>query len=289
MRILIVASERPPVVSGVARSVDRIAGGMRQRGHRVDVLSGADAPYFGSGDVRLSALGGRLLRVARRIARDYDIVNVHGPTPTISDVSLVLLRAIRRHGRPQILYTHHWTLEFDRGALAWIDAPYMAAHHRLSRLADHVVVTSEAYAGFFSGEGGPPVSVIPWGVDFERFQPAAPTGYDGSAALRVLFVGQLRAYKGAAVAIDAVACDSDLALTVVGRGPLEQLLRRRVAETGADNIQMTGYLDEGPLVNAYRSHDVCVLPSTNRGRRSGSCCSRAWLRVACRSHPTYPA
>ncbi len=85
----------------------------------------------------------------------------------------------------------------------------------------------------------------------------------------MLFVGQLRPYKGAAVAIDAVAHQPDLALTVVGRGPEEASLRRRLAESGADNVRMTGYLDEEALVDAYRAHDVCVLPSTNRGEAFG--------------------
>ena len=269
MRILIVASERPPLPSGLAHCVDRLARGLRQLGQEVDILSSADAPYFSSGDVRLSALGGRLLRLARKIARRYDLVNVHGPTPTISDVSLMLLWAIRRQSGPPVLYTHHWTLEIDGGTLAWLDGAYMAAHQRLARLADHVVVTSDAYADLFNGDRGPSVSVVPWGVDFGRFQPAAPSGYDGSKALRVLFVGQLRRYKGAAVAIDAVAHQPRLALTVVGRGPEEGALRRQLAETGARNVDMTGYVDEGALVDAYRVHDVCVLPSTNRGEAFG--------------------
>lgn len=264
MRILVIASELPPIASGIAHSTDRLVRGWRERGHQVDTLSSADAPYFRSGEVRLSGLGGRLLRLAPTIRRRYDLVNVHGPVPTISDVSLMLLWGIRRVGGPPILYTHHWTLEFDEGLLAGLDGPYMKGHQFLVRLADHVVVESEAYADLFNGENNPPVSVVPCGVDFDRFRPTTPTGYDGGEALRVLFVGQLRPYKGAAVAIDAVAHQPGLALTLVGRGPLESSLRRRLIESGADNVRMTGYLDEEALADAYRLHDVCVLPSTNR-------------------------
>jgi glycosyltransferase involved in cell wall biosynthesis len=269
MRVLIIASEVPPTASGVAHCVDRLASGLRRHGHEVDTLSSADAPYFSSGDVRLSALGGRLLRRVRAISRRYDLVNVHGPTPTISDLSLILLWAIRRSGGPPVLYTHHWTLEFDSGPLAGVDNAYMAAHHRLARLANHVVVTSDAYAELLSDNGGPPLSVVPWGVDPARFQPAAPSGYDGSTPLRALFVGQLRRYKGAAIAIDAVAGQPGLALSIVGSGPLEGSLRRQVAQSRADNVRMTGYLGDRELVGAYREHDVCVLPSTNRGEAFG--------------------
>ena len=173
------------------------------------------------------------------------------------------------HGKPRVLYTHHSTLEFDTGLLASLGGAYTAAHRLLARLADHVVVTSEAYADAFGHDHDPPVSVVPWGVDAGRFQPATPSGYDGTRPLRVLFVGQLRPYKGAAVAIDAVAHQPRLSLTVVGRGSQELPLRRRLIDSGADNVRMTGYLDEEALVDAYRAHDVCVLPSTNRQEAFG--------------------
>jgi glycosyltransferase involved in cell wall biosynthesis len=264
MRILVITSEPPAAASGIAHSVDRLVRGLRERGHEVDTLSSADAPYFRSGEVRLSALGVKLLGQARKIGRRYDLVNIHGPVPTISDVSLMLVRAIRRNGRPRIIYTHHWILEFEKGLLAGVDGPYMAVHQRLARLADHIAVESEAHTELFNGNGGPPVSVVACGVDSGRFRPAAPTGYDGTRPLRVLMVGQLRPYKGGAVAVDAVAHQPDLALTIVGRGSQEASLRRRIDESGAGNIRMTGYLEEEALVDAYRTHDVCVLPSTNR-------------------------
>ena len=267
MRILIISSERPPIASGVARSVDRLVRGLRGYGHEVDTLSRADAPYLVAGEARLSALGGKLLRLAPEIARRYDLVNVHGPVPTISEFSLTLLRAIRRRRGPRVIYTHHSTLEFDGGLISGLGSAYTAAHRLLARLSDHVVVTSDAYADLFWGDGRPPVSVVPWGVDVERFEPAAPSGYDGLRALRVLFVGQLRPYKGGAVAIDAVANEPGLTLTVVGRGPEEAALDRRAG--GADNINLAGFLSDELLVAAYRGHDVCVLPSTNRQEAFG--------------------
>jgi glycosyltransferase involved in cell wall biosynthesis len=269
MRILIIASEYPPVASGVARSVDRLPRGLRAYGHEVDVLSSADGPYFVAGEVRLSGLSGRLLRLAPEITGHYDLVNVHGPVPTISDFSLALLRAIRRRGGPRVLYTHHSTLEFDGGVLAGLGSAYTAAHRLLARLADHVVVTSEAYADLLGEYDDRPISVVSWGVDVDRFRPASPTGYDGARPLRVLLVGQLRPYKGGAVAIDAVAHQRPLALTLVGSGPEKAALLRRVVKHGADNVRLAGYLAENALLDAYREHDVCVLPSTNRQEAFG--------------------
>jgi glycosyltransferase involved in cell wall biosynthesis len=269
MRVLIIASEYPPVVSGVARAVDRLVRGLREQGHEVDTLSSSDAPYLVAGEIRLSGLSGRLLRFAPEIARRYDLVNVHGPVPTISDFSLALLGIIRRHGRPRVLYTHHSTLEFDGGLLSGLGSAYTAGHRVLARQADHVVVTSETYADLFGEGGDPPVSVVPWGVDLDRFEPAATSGYDGLRPLRVLLVGQLRPYKGCAVAIDAVASQRNLALTIVGRGQQEAALARRVLKHRVANVRLVGYLPEKELLDAYREHDVCVLPSTNRQEAFG--------------------
>jgi len=269
MRILVIASEPAGAASGIAHSTQRLVEGLRRHGHQVETLSSADAPYFRSGEVRLSALGGRLLRLAPRADKYYDLINIHGPVPTISDVSLLLLAAMRRNGTPSIIYTHHWTLEFDDGLLAGLDGPYMTAHHRLARFADHIVVESEAYADLFDSDKYPPVSVVSCGVDADRFRPEKPPAYDGTESLRVLFVGQLRPYKGASVAIDAVAHQPNLTLTIVGRGQLEEALRQQLVDEGIDNVRIAGYLDGDALVEAYREHDVCVLPSTNRQEAFG--------------------
>ena len=39
MSVLLVASQLPPVTSGVSRSVDRLRRGLIERGHRVDAVS----------------------------------------------------------------------------------------------------------------------------------------------------------------------------------------------------------------------------------------------------------
>ena len=50
-------------------------------------------PATGAGRMTASLTKGVFRFVAGKIARGYDVVNVHGPAPTISDVSLLLLGA----------------------------------------------------------------------------------------------------------------------------------------------------------------------------------------------------
>ena len=142
MRILIIASESPPVASGVAHSVDRLVRGLRQRGHEVDTLTSADGPYLVIREVRLSGLGARLLGLAHEIAGSMTWSTFTGrflPSPTSRWGYCGRSGAMTR-----VLYTHHSTLEFDAGLLASLGSAYTAAHRVLAQLADHVVVTSEA-------------------------------------------------------------------------------------------------------------------------------------------------
>ncbi len=264
MRVLVIASEVPPVVSGVARSVSQLVDGLAGRGHEVDVLCAADAPYLARGDFRISSLAARLPQVVRDLDR-YDIVNVHGPAPTISETFLAAIGLARRGRRPGLVYTHHFTIEFGQRWIQPLTRSYDRASHELGRLADHVVVTSDSYFDILSLRAGEAkTTVIPWGVDLERFSVGPSDPYGGGRDLRVLYVGQLREYKGSHVALEAIANLAGVSLTIVGRGPNEDALRRRLARRDAGNVVLRGYLSDEDLIEEYARHDVVLLPSVNR-------------------------
>jgi len=82
--------------------------------------------------------------------------------------------------------------------------------------------------------------------------------------LRALYVGQLREYKGAHIAVQAAANMHDVQLTIIGKGPCEPALRRQLRESGSTNINFRGYVADDELADAYAAHDVVLLPSVNR-------------------------
>lgn len=252
MRILTVASELPPVRSGVARSVVTIAEGLRDAGHDVELRSGADGHQLRSDRIRLSTVG---LRTALRGLDAYDLVHVHGPAPSISDVVLARMRISRR--RPRLLYTHHFWLDLEVRALGPACSVYNAATRRLAGGADVIVTSSAAYAQRFRRDDGPRVEAVPWGVD-------TPAGVErrrrGSGPLRVLLVGQFRRYKGHRVALAAVAETPDVTLTIAGSGPLEAELRAAARD---DRVTVVVAPTDDELDRLYRSHDVILLPSTS--------------------------
>src|SRR4029453_5162966 len=101
---------------------------------------------------------------------------------------------------------------------------------------------------------------IPFGIRLERYR---QTDRDRTALIdnirakargpRVLFVGRFVYYKGVHVLIDAMSeCPGTLIL--VGEGPLEGELRRRVAERGlADRVVFAGRVSDEALPAYYQA------------------------------------
>ncbi|MCD2188192.1 glycosyltransferase [Actinomycetospora soli] len=257
LRILVITSEAPPIVSGISRCVERLTVGLRGRGHTVDVLSSVQMPRLMLGEYRFSPLLAHWRRVSRTIAR-YDVVNLHGPVPTMSDV--VLLLAGARRGVP-VVYTHHSALAV-RGAETLSDV-YNRLHRVLSGRADRILTTSQYYADAERRPGGPPVEVVPWGVDL-RPLPARPRT---EGPLKVLFVGQMRPYKGLEWLIPAVVGRPELQLTLIGDGA-HRADYERLADP-SDNVLFLGRVSDDDLHRAYDTHDVVVLPSVTRAEAFG--------------------
>jgi glycosyltransferase involved in cell wall biosynthesis len=266
VRVLVVVSEVPPIVSGVARCADRLVGGLTAAGHDVDVISSLEIPRWEVGEFRLSSFAGHWPFVRRRLG-GYDVVNLHGPVPTMSDVFLAMTRYLPPLRRPRLVYTHHSAIELERWARA--SRAYSRVHDRLAQVADRIVTTSEFYRQLLARHDGPPVEVVPWAVDYGRFALPRRAARPPGAPLRLLFVGQMRPYKGVDVLLDAVAGHPRLRLSMVGQGPLEARYRQHARRLGASNAEFLGRVDDDHLAALYGDHDVVVLPSTTRSEAFG--------------------
>ncbi len=141
--------------------------------------------------------------------------------------------------------------------------------------ADHHVCVSEAVARFTRERLGIPddvVSVVPNGVDFERFASAAPFNFASiglpTDARVVLFVGRLAPQKRPLLAIDtfeAVAAEHPAShLVVVGDGPLRNAVAARVRASAVhDRVHLLGRRDAIPAL--MRASSLLLLPSAFEG------------------------
>lgn len=265
MKILLMISEAPPVKSGVARVADKLSQELRVRGHQVDVLSLQDIPRWEWGEVRLSSLPLKVARLKERF-RTYDLIHLHGPVPTFSDV--FLLWGLRGLGpvRPRLVYTHHAPVDLRHLPFLFLAPPYNALQERLARLADHVVVTTPTYGQRLAPHvPAAKLSVIPWGVDYERF--AAPV--EKAGPFTVLFLGQIRPYKGLPVLLEACAGLSDVRLWIIGDGHCAQTCRRLAGQLNLSDVTFWGPLPDAEMIDRLKAAHVIVLPSVTRSEAFG--------------------
>ena len=264
-RVLEIASELPPVQSGVARAVGRVAAGLEEKGYEFDFVSSSDAPRHAFGDFRLSLLGLKWIRL-QQLVDGYDIVHVTGPAPFITDTLMARWRCARGP-LPKLVYTHAFTMVVDAAPRA--SHVYRKLAATTFAAADAVVATSPSYQDIVERCYDGHIVDIPWAGMAEPPTTQRSTHYDGSRPLRVLLVGQQRAYKGVDDLITATAGLKRVDVTIAGKGRNEQQYRDRIANIGASNIEHLGSVPDSDLDSLFSEHDIICLPSTNASEAFG--------------------
>jgi glycosyltransferase involved in cell wall biosynthesis len=252
LRILEIATEAPPCKGGISRTVGYLVESLRSRGHVVDVLAYPGVPRLRVGEIRLSSMCLKALRVHRTL-NSYDILHIHGATPTLSDVALIMVGAIRR--RPPVVYTHH--ADLDLGSVKWPSHAYNRLHTKLTIVADAIACSTPGAAKKFADRRSK--SVIQLGIDLRQFT----AGKRKPEAFTVMYVGQFRPWKSVPLLLHAAARIQGLKLIIAGTGPEEKNYRRTAARLGLD-VEFHIGVDDDALSHLYqRAHSV-VVPSTSR-------------------------
>jgi D-inositol-3-phosphate glycosyltransferase len=185
-------------------------------------------------------------------------------------------RVAPRWGVP-LVQTFHTLAALKNATLAPGDTPEsplrLLAEQRVARDADRVLVLTCGEARWLhrtTGLSGARLTVVPAGVDLERFSPGVPAEPD---APELLFVGRLQPLKGPDVAIRTLAAVREhvpaARLRIVGgvsgsgagrTGPTE--LARLATRLGvAAAVTFEGAVDQAELVARYRSARVLLAPS----------------------------
>lgn len=237
----------------MARMAHHLTAGLRSRGHDVDVLAAERLPRIAVRDVRIPALLPRWRGISRR-ARAADVVSLHGTIPAFSDVFFTMSRVHR--DMPPIVYSHHMDIRFRRGR-AFTDT-YGAIYRRLMRRASATIAATEATAGVLRAGGQRNVSAVPYGYDPALVRHDVAKTPDFS----LLFVGQLRPYKGIDVLLRAMQRLPGVRLRIAGRGYAEAEYRALAASLGLANVDFLGAVSDDDLWRLYGESHAFVLPST---------------------------
>lgn len=105
------------------------------------------------------------------------------------------------------------------------------------------------------------VSVIPYGIDLERFQPGPRSSR--SSKLQLLFVGRINQRKGISYLLEALRLlkTDQVQLTICGR-VVDDL---KIFEPFASQVEIRPSVSSADLVRAYQSADLFVFPSVAEG------------------------
>ncbi len=137
MRVLMVVSEAPPIVSGISRVTAQLQQGLGALGVEIDTMSANDVPRLMFGEIRLSSMLWRAPGLLVPRFDDYDVIHIHGPVPTFSDISPLLSGVLTAGRRPVVVYTHH--SEIDIAGLGVLCDVYNWMHKNLAGLADQAI------------------------------------------------------------------------------------------------------------------------------------------------------
>ena len=274
MRIIQVSPYSWDVAGGVQVHIRQLTRHLRERGHDVLVLAPGDTPGWqedacivgrtltiraNGSEARLAFAPGTLRALANAMIEfEPDAVHVHEPF-----AMSVGLMAVWSSPAP-VVATFHSNLarESLHGRLYSAAAPLLRPTFRL--LARRLAVSQAARHSVKGRLGKGDVSVIPNGVDVERFALALPAP-NLPVGRKLLFVGRLDPRKGLPFAMHAFALLADrypdLSLLVVGDGPerhaidaLPPVLRARV--------HMLGKVSDRALPMFYKAADIFIAPAT---------------------------
>lgn len=239
MKVLEIATDTPPYKGGIARLVGVLIKGLRKHGVHVDV----EAPRYRFGEFKLSF-------IQLKKHDDYDVVHIHGPTPFLSDISLLTNGC-------SIVYTHHAEIRWLSENMSQL---YTRFHRFLAcRKARMIVVHSQEYARLFKAAN---VEVIRPPVTLRL-----PKNFRPEERLRqpftVIYVGQFRAFKGIDILIEAASLLKDVNFILVGEGPLKPNFISLVNCLGLSNTVFEDKVDDYKLQKLYENSHVVCLPSLN--------------------------
>jgi alpha-1,3-mannosyltransferase len=254
-----------PLVGGLERSVGGLSRALRDRGHRVRVVT-LRQPVRSTGSpgievVRLPRIGPRRYPFAaglRRALEGVDLVHVHGIDGLLDQV-LLGARV------PVGVSTHGGYLHTPRHR--WIKALWMRTGTRWAlKRASRVWFTSEAdrEALRAAGADGP---VMPDGVDVAWFEAVVRRPVPG----RILVLGRIDVHKGLDRLIDALGVLAgrgvQLEVDVVGPEAAPGLVDGLRVRAGRQGVAMrfVGSRIGHALLDAVATAERAVLPSRYEG------------------------
>lgn len=184
----------------------------------------------------------------------FDLLDLHEEPFGTAVAEVLFIRWLRRRRIPFVVYSAQNIDKRYPPPFRWFE------RWSLRRAAGAYTCNAEAATILRTKGLEGPSSVIPLGVDVDRFAPLDRRAPEGR--LRVGFIGRLIPHKGADVLVRAVALDGRLEAEVFGGGPESDRLSALAGELGVgDRVSWHGSVDEEEVPTALRHLDALAVPS----------------------------
>lgn len=205
---------------------------------------------------------------------NFDIIHLH--YPCYGNALMVALSRMFGSKIPLVVSYHMDTVGRGlRKPVFAFHAKYLA--HYLLRQAAVIVVASRDYAEHSLLAKYPDLMAkvveIPFGVDAERFHPAAVPQRENNVRGSVLFTAALdeqHYFKGLHVLLEAMAKAPEARLTVVGDGNLKQSYIKKAKELKIDDrVTFAGRVTDEELPKYFQDADLFCSASVDRSEAYG--------------------
>lgn len=263
MNVLFVTHRYPPHTGGIETHVSELATRLAERGHEVAVFSADAEPAVPSRSVEEGVRVRRFRSISPGDAfyaapqmtaairrSDADVVHAHN-----YHAFVLPFAALGVTGERFVATTHYHGASASRVRDALLSF-YQPLGRRAVRRADAVVAVSSWERERVREDFGVDATVIPNGIDVERFRDAAPEERDRPY---LLTVGRLEEYKGVQHAIRALSELPEYDLVIAGDGAYRERLEATARLCGvADHVSFLGRVPADRLPSLYASADAFV-------------------------------
>ena len=175
------------------------------------------------------------------------------------------LRGLGRN-RPKLVFTYHAPIYLHQWWLRPAIWAYNSLQKYLASLADHVVVSTPSYANQLRDHvPAGRLSVVPWGVDYSQYY--APL--QKKEPFTVVYLGQIRPYKGLPVLLKAVDGLEGVRVWVIGDGHAAQAYRQQAETLRLHELKFWGHLPDAEVHALFRQAHAVILPSVTTSEAFG--------------------
>ncbi len=262
---------------GVQECVNALHDDLTRKGHYVRILTPRPRSYEGSIPEHIITLGVSVDTSAFSgtgwqwsfsvdtdeiddvLAREkFDVLHFHEPWMPVWSQQVV-----QRSTCANVATLH--ALSFDNLTAKAIKNAVTPYTRQMIKYFDVFTAVSPAATTYFHSLSKRSVTIVPNGIDLNRYQVKPSSAIRNPKMKTILYVGRLEERKGIKYLIRAFnelcATRDDVQLLLAGSGPDEKKLRQYVIELGVPRVTFLGYISDEDKIHHLHKSDLFCSPA----------------------------